>query len=552
MPEFFQIIFGTEPAISAAGIFFAVLLGTFVSEDAACLAAGTAAASGHINLTAAIAACFIGIFAGDMMLYAVGRLLGTRVFENRIVRRFISPETVNKAQRWLSGNVASAILLSRFISGLRLPTYLAAGSLRTDIRKFALFLLVAAAIWTPLLVSAAAYSQTWLFSGYAILGMIVLLLTFRLGRRLATWRGRRLFVGRLKRLINWEFWPIWLFYSPVVLYVLLLSLRHRSLTAFTAANPAFPAGGFKGESKEQIYRALDRAEAGDMLPRFVLIGSDDPQPSKLKTAWRFMDENDLNFPIVLKPDVGERGKGVMILNSLDELTNALENTTEDVILQEFFAGEEVSVFYYRFPDAASGRIFSITQKRFPSVIGNGLSTVEELILADSRAVAMANSYFERNREWLDRVPAAGAAYRLIDIGTHSRGAVFLDGERLRTPALEAAIDDICRRIEGFHFGRFDIRVESFERLRMGQGLRIIELNGVTSESTNIYDPRFSLADAYRVLFRQWRLAFEIGAANIMRGATPATVRELLLLAAGRPAYDRHVSGGRAVADASTV
>ena len=46
---------------------------------------------------------------------------------------------------------------------------------------------------------------------------------------------------------------------------------------------------------------------------------------------------------------------------------------------------------------------------------------------------------------------------------------------------------------------------------------MIELNGVTSEATNIYDARHSLADAYRVLFEQWSLAFEIGAANRERG-----------------------------------
>jgi hypothetical protein len=103
-----------------------------------------------------------------------------------------------------------------------------------------------------------------------------------------------------------------------------------------------------------------------------------------------------------------------------------------------------------------------------------------------------------------------------------------------TPALEAKIDEICRGLDGFYFGRFDIRCAYFDDLKRGENFRIIELNGVTSESTNIYDPQYSLWNAYRVLFRQWDLAFEIGAENRALGAKPATARELVRLALGKP------------------
>ena len=116
---------------------------------------------------------------------------------------------------------------------------------------------------------------------------------------------------------------------------------------------------------------------------------------------------------------------------------------------------------------------------------------------------------------------------IIDIGTHSRGAVFLDGGWMKTPALEQKIDEICRGFDGFYFGRFDIRTPSLDDLRRGENFKIIELNGVTSESTNIYDPRYSLFDAYRILFAQWRIAFEIGQRNRERGVRPSSVAELI-------------------------
>ena len=109
---------------------------------------------------------------------------------------------------------------------------------------------------------------------------------------------------------------------------------------------------------------------------------------------------------------------------------------------------------------------------------------------------------------------------------------------LKQAELGTKIDEICRGFKGFYFGRFDIRAASFEDLRRGENFKIVELNGVTSESTNIYDPRYSLHDAYRILFEQWRLAFEIGEANRKLGAGPATFRTLVSLAFGREA-ERH-------------
>jgi hypothetical protein len=54
-------------------------------------------------------------------------------------------------------------------------------------------------------------------------------------------------------------------------------------------------------------------------------------------------------------------------------------------------------------------------------------------------------------------------------------------------------------------------------------LRILDLNGLTSEATHIYDPRTPLREAWRVLCEQWRLAFEIAAANRAAGAPADTV-----------------------------
>src|SRR5262249_31176746 len=94
-----------------------------------------------------------------------------------------------------------------------------------------------------------------------------------------------------------------------------------------------------------------------------------------------------------------------------------------------------------------------------------------------------------------------------------------------TPKLEWAVDRLAA-IEGFHIGRFDIRYRDPEDLRQGKNFQVVELNGAASESTNVYDSRNSLGKAYRILFRQWRLIFAIGAANRRRKISPISPLEL--------------------------
>ena len=107
--------------------------------------------------------------------------------------------------------------------------------------------------------------------------------------------------------------------------------------------------------------------------------------------------------------------------------------------------------------------------------------------------------------------------------------MFLDGADLITAPLSARIDEIARHVPGFFIGRFDVRYANIEAFRRGEDLAIVELNGVTSESTNIYDPGYGAWQAWRTLARQWQLVFEIGAANRVVGAPALDLRRLLKL-----------------------
>ena len=337
-------------------------------------------------------------------------------------------------------------------------------------------------------------------------------------------RMTRRMLGHWKRFSRWEFWPPYLFYPPVAVYIAYLGIKYRSCTLFTVANPAIPASGFVGESKHQILEHLK--DAAPWLPHSTLLGSG-TTAQRLAEAREFMRSHGLQLPVVLKPDAGQRGSAVSIIRSFEQLEVYLTRASFPVILQEYIPGEEYGVFYYRLPCDRRGHIFSVTEKRMSALFGDGKRSLEELILADDRAVCMSDFYLRKNSGRIHEIPALGERVQLAEIGTHCRGAIFLDGSDTITPELEDVIDQIARSFDGFFFGRFDIRVPSRQDFTAGRNLKIVELNGVTSEATHIYDPKMSLGAAYRVLFAQWRIAFEIGHINRERGFRTAPVRELL-------------------------
>jgi hypothetical protein len=240
-----------------------------------------------------------------------------------------------------------------------------------------------------------------------------------------------------------------------------------------------------------------------------------------------MRQQSLEFPLVLKPDLGQRGVGVKVVWSLPEAEAYLAGMRAPVVAQQYIAGPyEAGVFYVRRPGEARGRILAITEKVFPCLVGDGEHTLEELIWRDRRARCLARRYLQRFQARSAEVLPVGEKLRLVEAGNHAQGCIFRDGAEWWSADLEERIDAISRDLNGFHFGRYDIRFASVQDLRAGRGFQILELNGAASEVTGIYDARNSLLSAYRTLFRQWRLAHEIGAANRDTGAVPTPLGQL--------------------------
>ena len=342
------------------------------------------------------------------------------------------------------------------------------------------------------------------------------------------WEAKRLRCGQYQRWLRWEYWPGYLLYMPIFFYCLFyLAIRFKGIMTFTAVNPSIEDGGVINESKIDILNLLQQS-GHESIPNYFALPK---QQTSVDDSYKFiksmMDENSIHYPCVLKPNAGQRGTGVVVLENDQELKRQLTGMKEDHFIQDYCPGKEISVFYYRYPRKTEGAIYSITLKTLPTVIGDGKSNLRELILKDDRHVCMTEYFFSILNEKLTHIPSQDEEVILNKIGAHCKGAMFNDGTYLATKALTNELDKMMTDQSGLCFGRFDMVVNDFDLLKQGYGFKVIELNGVTSEATHIYDPRYSIFNAWKVLAKQWKVAYEIGAIQIKQGHSSSPILKIL-------------------------
>ncbi len=328
-----------------------------------------------------------------------------------------------------------------------------------------------------------------------------------------------------------EFWPGWMFYTPIVVHWIALGIRHRGMLLPTAANPRITAGGLCGESKTEILDQMTGEARRLVVPYTSFVTGTGPRDD-LASAEQALARAGIGFPLVAKPDIGCNGTGVRLVHDREGLARylAVYPRRLRVVLQALAPEPgEAGLFYVRPPGASRGRITSITLKHAPSVTGDGRSTLRALILADPRAGRLSHLYLPRLEGRLDTVPAAGERVRLVFVGNHCKGSVFEDATNEATDALADVVERVAQALPEFHFGRIDVRFTSRADLHRGEGLRIIEINGAGSEATHIWDRRTTLLDAWRTQFQHYGAAFRIGAANRARGHRPTGIPETLRL-----------------------
>ncbi len=528
-------------------VLLAVILGTLISEDLTVITVGLLMVNQSLDWGVGLISCFIAIVAGDLALWGLGKVVGRRVLTWPLIRNVVNDESVERWGRVLDSHTGKAVFLSRCLPGTRMPTFIAAGILSKKAHHFAMWVAIAALIWTPFLLgmtmligpSLLEFFRKVFHGPWAIVAAIVVLyIVIRLVGYETTPQGRDRLKADLKRYISREFWPVWAFYLPLAPWFAWLSLRHGGLMTFTCANPGIPnGGGLIGESKTHILRGFGASNPSVLPSR--LIPEHDDRDVRTEQALKLIREGTAvgGYPVVLKPDAGQRGAGMKIARTDEDVRDYFHATNRAVQLQKYHPGPyELGVLWSRVPkenapvDEWAGEILSATSKTFPVLEGDGKRTLESLIWRHPRFRMQARVFLKRFAGEADRVLSAGERLQLTQAGNHCQGTRLGDGMPQVSEALARRIDEIAQAWRdpetgrGIDFGRFDLRYAAEGDLAAGTGLAVVEFNGTGSESTSMYDPDKSLLWCYSLLFRHWLRLFRIGSARRRQGVPPFSIR----------------------------
>ena len=300
---------------------------------------------------------------------------------------------------------------------------------------------------------------------------------------------------------------MWLWYS----------LRERSFFYFSASNPGIFTGGMMGESKFDVLSLLPE----EVKPNTLLI----KYPASKEDVMKQIIAAGLAFPLIFKPDLGERGWMVRRIEGVKDVELYCAEIKIDFVAQELVdLPLEFGVFYVRFPSAENGFVNSVTAKEFLHVTGDGQKSLQELIWEKDRAMLQWEVLKEKYRNRLNEVLPSGKKEELVSIGNHCLGTMFLNGNHLITPKLSETFDRISKSANGFYFGRYDLRCKTYEDLEQGR-VKIVELNGCGAEPSHIYEPGASLWKGVRDLIVHWQNLYRISRENHQRGVPYLSFRE---------------------------
>ena len=295
------------------------------------------------------------------------------------------------------------------------------------------------------------------------------------------------------------YWVSKLFYYQSVFYGFVYSLRFLSPTFFSATNPALEYGGMFDDKKSDVYKLVPNK----YLPKMALADNQ-------MDVSRIMNTGTLSYPLVIKPDIGFKGYLVLKVNNEDQLSKALPKYDDkSILIQEFIDySKEYSILIYRYPRSGNVGVTSFIEKSYPSVRGDGIQTLKQLIESNDNPFLNKEWIKKINMSALDQVLDVNEERRIDHIGNYSRGARFHSLNHKINGDISQWAKHLLDQIEGIDFCRVDLKANSIEDL-LAEQFSIIEINGAKSEPLHTYDKRFSYLEIMKDVHRHWMIVRDI-------------------------------------------
>jgi hypothetical protein len=283
-----------------------------------------------------------------------------------------------------------------------------------------------------------------------------------------------------------------------IVYWASYSIYFRTLTFFSSANPAIYLGGMLSEHKSDIYKLVPQK----YLPSTEIIDSYSTNEG-IKAAIK------IGYPVILKPDIGYKGYGVKKLADETSLRQVSERYKgQKILIQEYLTEPREFSVMYHYIDRDNYGVSSITEKHLPYITGNGVDTIEKLVIEKK------NPFLDK--PWIlthlssKRLEILTNGQKLVidHIGNFARGSQFENLTSLVNDELIESFHLFFKNLSGMYFCRADVKADSFEALCRGD-FKLLEINGAKSEPIHIYDTSMHLTDIIKATHNHWNILFKV-------------------------------------------
>ena len=303
------------------------------------------------------------------------------------------------------------------------------------------------------------------------------------------------------KILDRGYWISLHFYWQSLYHYFKGCIKYKSFTYFSICNPSIDLGGMLDDRKTDIYALLPK----NIVPITTIISS--------KSATKaFIKNNNLNYPFIIKPNVGLKGYKVTKIRDSKELDSFLENhnvTEREWLFQEYLDhNKEYALLFYKYPTSKKYGIHSFIEKVYPYVVGDGKSQLIELINDYKNPFLEKDSVIKKFDKRLSEIPIEGEKVVLDVIGNYSRGAKFYNRINCVNARMENMISEIFQNVEGLNFFRIDLKSNSIEDFLQGK-FKILEINGMKSEPLHIYDPQSSFKTNKATIKKHWEIVSDI-------------------------------------------
>lgn len=294
---------------------------------------------------------------------------------------------------------------------------------------------------------------------------------------------------------KYEFWNPRVFELPYYFYLAWRCLiSWLSPKQLVKANYALFHGEIGLGSKYETQLAFDQRY---FMPTELIPAAELPD-QKFAQIQQFANKH--GYPVMLKSDVGCVGKGICKVTDEETARKKAKLLLGDYLLQKYCEKPfEAGIFFVRLN--GQPHVTGINVKHFPSVVGNGQDDILTLARRHQRFTHHWHAFLQNVDT--SEVLADGVEKRLSFIGSHTLGCRFTDDRHLATPELRQAVYRFFESQPGYNFGRLDVRADNEEALIQGEFV-VIEVNGIASIPTHLFDPKYSVWQAWGIFLKHAR------------------------------------------------